>query len=128
MKPGLDFFSHRRGEWEKYETARGSGLPRIVPSGARNRPFVGFSRRLVTSVSKLERIDPVLSVGVLNDGGKGESIDPTGQVVLSHPMLIIVLTHSGGKYVRHNRTFRSERSMSVGRLVISVEASELGER
>ena len=59
---------------------------------------------------------------------KGKSIDPGDHVVLSHPILIIVLTHSGGKYDLHNRTFRSERSMSVGRLVISVEVSERGER
>ncbi len=56
-----------------------------------------------------------------------ESIDLGDQAVLSHPILIIVLTHSGGKYELHNRTFRSERSMSAGGLAIS-EAPELDER
>jgi hypothetical protein len=57
-----------------------------------------------------------------------ESIDLGDQAVLSHPILIIVLTHSGGKYDLHNRTFRSARSMSAARSAISAGAPEPDER
>jgi hypothetical protein len=53
-----------------------------------------------------------------------ESTDLGIQVVLSHPILIILSTHSRGKYDLHDRTFCSERSMSAGHSAISGEAFE----